>query len=154
MLCAVRVQAQEDTTLLGGIDLENVPLVETDDARSPRRAALLSTAFPGGGQIYNRQYWKLPIVWGGFAGAGYAIFFNTQQYNRYLDAYRLRTDGNPNTIDEFDGTANPDVVRGFTVEQLERIQDVFRRNRDLSIILTTLGYVLQIADAYAIAHLA
>ena len=52
----------------------------------PQKAAMLSAVFPGLGQIYNRKYWKMPIVYAGFVGLGYGVAYNTTNYNAYVKA--------------------------------------------------------------------
>ena len=64
---------------------------------NPTKAVLFSAVFPGLGQVYNRKYWKLPIVYGGFMGCAYAISFNSRYYKDYSNAYLDFTDGDPNT---------------------------------------------------------
>lgn len=113
----------------------------------PRKASMYSAVFPGLGQIYNRKYWKVPIVYAGFAGLGWYINFSNDQFVRYRNALNFRTDGNPDTIDEFadDARYNQDV--------LVRFKDYYRRQRDLTVILTTVFYALNIIDATVDAHL-
>ncbi|MFM7824125.1 MAG: DUF5683 domain-containing protein, partial [Bacteroidota bacterium] len=57
---------------------------------SPHRAAVMSALLPGSGQAYNKKYWKIPVLYGGFVGLGYAIRFNNREYNQYKDAFKLR----------------------------------------------------------------
>ncbi len=110
-----------------------------------KKATTLSTVFPGAGQVYNGNYWKLPIVIGGAGTLIYVINWNNRGYQRYLRAYNLLTDGDDTTIDEFAGAAS--------AERLLNLKNNFRRNRDLCIILTGLFYVIQIIDAHATAHM-
>ncbi len=110
----------------------------------PGRAALWGL-IPGGGQVYNGKFWKLPIVYGGLGAGIYAITFNHDQYRIYLDAFFEQTDTNFVGIPAFTGTYGP--------AQLITLQNEFRKQRDLSIILTALGYGLTILDAYVDAHL-
>ena len=124
---------------------------------NPKRALWLSMV-PGLGQIYNRKYWKLPIVYGGFMGCMYAVTWNNRQYTDYKEAYlQFKTDpDNPNPLwHNFvaPGT-NPETVNLGTVERLLKTnKDNFRRYRDLSIIVTALVYLLSILDAYVDAQL-
>lgn len=112
--------------------------------RNPMRAALYSAILPGAGQIYNKKWWKAPLVWGVLgAGTGFIIHLNNQHKEArgyYLD----KLYGNP--ISE-PGIAN------LSKEQLARIQDDRKRNRDYAIALTALGYILNILDATVDAHL-
>ncbi len=111
---------------------------------SPGKAALYSTIFPGLGQIYNKKYWKLPIVYGALAGGIYAISFNQDQYQIYLNAFKSRLDDDPSN-DQFSSQYNE--------RQLIELQNLYRRWRDLSIILSCVGYGLNVLDAYIDAHL-
>lgn len=110
-----------------------------------KRATTLAMIFPGAGQVYNRSYWKLPIVYGGFATLAYVIDFNNRGYQRYKKAYQDMTDGDPNTIDEFNGKYAP--------ENLRNTRNSFRRYRDLAIIYTAGFYLLTIVDAHVDAYL-
>lgn len=112
---------------------------------SPVKATLLSTALPGAGQFYNKKYWKIPVLYGAFAGLGYLIKFNNDRYQTYKDAYIVRIDGDASTVDEFQNQ--------FSEGDLKTLKDFYRRNRDLSIIFAGLVYVLNIVDASVDAHL-
>lgn len=113
----------------------------------PSRAAMYSAVLPGLGQIYNRKYWKLPIVYGGFAALGYWAVFNHDNYIRYQTAIELRTDGNPHTVDEFADDAR------FTEEVMRDYMNFYRRNRDRTLIWTAGFYALNIIDALVDAYL-
>ena len=112
----------------------------------PGKAALRSAILPGWGQIYNKKYWKLPIIYGAFAGLGYLISFNNKEYHNYNDALVARQDDDPETVDtEFAGK--------YSDENLRSLSDYYHRNRDLSILLTVLVYSLNVMDAHVDAHL-
>jgi hypothetical protein len=106
---------------------------------------LLSTALPGLGQAYNKKYWKIPIVYAGFAGLGYWISRNTKNYRTYREAYSFRMDDDSLTIDPF--------VDRYSSADLKTLKDFYKRNLDLSIILTAVWYALNIVDAAVDAHL-
>jgi len=106
---------------------------------SPQRATLYSAVLPGAGQIYNRKYWKAPIVWGGLGACFYFVQRNGKEYRRYKDAYLALTDGDPSTTDEFDGR--------ISAAQLLDVTDTYRKWRDMSYIATGLVYILNIVDA-------
>lgn len=114
-------------------------------ATNVKKATTLSTICPGAGQVYNKSYWKLPIVVGAFATMGYVIDYNTRGYNRIKLAYTQLTDGDPNTVDEFEGR--------YSESSLRSIKNNYRRNRDLSIIITGGLYILNIIDAHVDAHM-
>jgi len=117
-------------------------------AYDPDRAALLSAVLPGMGQIYNRKYWKLPLVYGG-AAILYATYkFNSDNYNKFQSEYtrilqKSTTTSSSTTI----GTSNPLLQNSL------RLKDAYRRQRDLTIIMGSFFYALVITDAYIDAHL-
>lgn len=112
---------------------------------SPKKATIMSACFPGLGQIYNRKYWKLPIVYGGLGGAAYGFFWNRNMYKTYRDAYIFRTDGDSTTIDEFDGY--------YSESNLLDLSSYYRRNMELSVVIFTFVYIINIIDAAVDAHL-
>lgn len=112
---------------------------------SPAKAALFSAIVPGLGQAYNKKYWKIPIVYAGFAGLGYWLGTNVKNYKTYRNAYTLRLDDDTTTIDQFDGTLGTTDIKTF--------KDFYKRNLDLSIILNVVWYALNIVDATVDAHL-
>lgn len=147
-LLPLGLKGQEDPDTLLITDLSKVPAEElkTDTGRTviPGRAALYSTIFPGLGQIYNRKYWKLPIVYLALGTATYAAVWNHQQSQIYLDAFYEQTD--PNNPD-------PDFADIYTEAQLIELYYQHRRWQDLSIIIGAVLYGLQVLDAYVDAHL-
>ena len=112
----------------------------------PGRATLFSAVLPGLGQAYNQKYWKIPILYGGFAAMGYFIVSNNDRYHVYKDAVQHFID-NPSlksySIDN----------REYTLDNILIIKNGYRRNRDLSVIFTVLIYVMNILDANVDAHL-
>ncbi len=130
-------------------------LVE-DFTPNPTKAVIYSAIFPGLGQIYNKKYWKLPIVYGGFLGVIYAVTWNGNMYADYKKGYYdFSRDPErynqvwPSLIDEKTGLAN----RAQTRDRLKRQRDTFRRNRDLAIIVGVGLYALCMIDAYVDAQL-
>lgn len=110
----------------------------------PTRAAMLSAALPGLGQIYNGRYWKAPIIYLGFGAVVYFVNFNNNEYQTLRSAYMAKVDGNPNTIDEFPGIPPANLERGM---------NYYRRNLELSYIAGAVLYLLNILDASVDAHL-
>ena len=121
-----------------------------------RKATWLALVIPGGGQIYNRKYWKLPIVYGGFVGCAYALRWNSQMYEDYKQAYLDIMDDDPNT-DSFKDFLPPGYDISGNEKQFQdrfkRKKDIFRRQRDLSIFAFMGVYVLSVIDAYVDAEL-
>lgn len=111
---------------------------------SPRKATLLSAVLPGAGQVYNRKYWKVPIVAAGLGVSYWFIQENRSQYNYYRDAYVAIIDGDPATVDPFDGQASAGAVLN--------VAETYRRWRDLSVVAFGLVYVLNVMDAAVDAH--
>jgi hypothetical protein len=121
---------------------------------NPVKATWLAMIFPGGGQIYNRKYWKLPIFYGGLAGCAYALTWNNKMYKDYAQAYRDIMDDNPNTNSYL--TLLP-TASSYSTSQLSSIlkkrKDLYRRYRDMSIFSVIAVYLLSIVDAYVDAEL-
>ncbi len=124
---------------------------------SPKKAVLYSAIFPGLGQVYNRKYWKLPIVYGGFIGFSYAITWNHGYYKLYFDAYRSIIDEDPNTNDWHDAVPygrDPNTIdKTWFTGVLKDRKDYYRYYRDFSIIGAVALYGLAIVDAYVDAQL-
>ncbi len=116
----------------------------TAKVHSPKKATLLSLA-PGAGQIYNKKYWKLPIVYAGFGVTGYFAFWNRDEYIKYNKAYICLDQ-------EGDECTNP-LAEKYDLNDLETLKDYYRRNMELSFILMGAWYVLQMLDATVDAHL-
>lgn len=121
---------------------------------NPTTATWLALVIPGGGQIYNRKYWKLPIFYGGFAGCAYALTWNSKMYKDYSTAYKDAMNGN------MQSSSITDLLPpGYTVsesqlkELLRKRKDTYRRYRDLSIFAFIGVYLLSVIDAYVDAEL-
>lgn len=121
---------------------------------NPTKATWLAIVFPGGGQIYNRKYWKLPIIYGGFAGCAYALAWNSKTYKDYSQAYLDIMDDNPNT-NSFEDLLPPNysISNDQLKELLRKRKDTYRRYRDLSIFAFIGVYLISIIDAYVDAEL-
>ena len=119
---------------------------------SPRQAAIRSLILPGLGQLYNRQYWKLPVVYGSLSVAIVIYTWNQHLYTQYLAGYREAYNSltlNPRY------NAKTAIVDGqeLTVQSLKRTTDHYRRQRDLTVIFTVLGWALNAVEANVAAHL-
>lgn len=123
----------------------------------PKQAMWLAVVFPGGGQIYNRKYWKLPIVYGGFVGCVYAWRWNGQMYSDYRNAYMDISDDDPETKSYENflhlGMQINDSNKDRYKEMFRKRKDTYRRWRDMSIFCTIGVYLLSIVDAYVDASL-
>ena len=114
---------------------------------SPSKAAFYSAVFPGGGQAYNKKYWKVPLAWAAVGIPTYFYLNNNSEYKRYREAYKLRKRGLEDEFTLEDGTEL------ISLTGLERAQKTLRGNRDLSLLVVILGYALQIVEASVNAHL-
>ncbi|MFO7998517.1 MAG: DUF5683 domain-containing protein, partial [Bacteroidales bacterium] len=111
---------------------------------SPARAAMLSATLPGLGQVYNRRYWKVPIIYAGFGTLAYFLNVNNTEYQKWRKAYIARVDGNPNTVDGFPL---------HSTDVMERAMNYYRRNLEVTYLLGAVLYILNILDANVDAHL-
>ena len=141
--------AQKDSVRVKGIKIKGNIEVQNSNIQNPlapSKAAFYSAIFPGMGQIYNKKYWKAPIVWGALAIPTYYYLTNNSDYKRYRNAYKLRKAG---LVDEF----TVDGQELLSLESLENAQEQLRENRDLSLLSGIILYVLQIVEASVNAHL-
>lgn len=116
----------------------------TEPIQSPRKAAILSATLPGLGQVYNKKYWKIPIIYAGLLTSVYYINDNNVEYKRYKDAYLRRLDNNPD---------NDDFVGEYSSGDLLILKDFYRRNREVSILCFIGTYIINVLDASVDAHL-
>lgn len=123
----------------------------------PTKAVWLSALFPGLGQIYNRRYWKLPIIVGGYMGLAYATTWNNRMLSDYTNAYRDIMDTDPTTksyMDFFPPTVKEENLdKTWLTNTLKSRKNYFRQNRDLCIICMVGVYLLAMVDAYVDASL-
>ena len=108
--------------------------------KSPRKAAILSMYVPGAGQVYTKKYWKIPIIYSALIASGYYINENNSEYKKYRDTYLNRMNGQSDDLD-------------YTDSELITLKDYYKRNREISIMLFSLTYILNIIDASVNAHL-
>jgi len=134
-----------------GVTFEEVSKKKEINPLAPSKAAFYSAILPGLGQIYNKRYWKAPIVWGAIGTGIYVYSYNNTEYRRARNAYKRRLAGFVD--DEFydlngDGSG-PDV----SSEALQEAQENTQRDRDLSLVITIALYALNIIDANVDSHL-
>lgn len=124
----------------------------------PSRAVWFSALLPGLGQVYNRRYWKLPIIVGAYMGLGYATAWNNNQLNDYNQAYRDLLDADPSTNSYMNffppTTLEDDLDPAWLQSVLRSRRNYYRRNRDLCIISMVGVYLLCMIDAYVDATMA
>lgn len=123
---------------------------------NPTKATWMALIIPGGGQIYNKKYWKLPIFYGGFAGCAYALTWNGKMYKDYSNAYKDAVN------ERWESTSITDLLppgyidrvsKSQLTEVLRKRKDTYRRYRDLSIFAFIGVYLLSVVDAYIDAEL-
>lgn len=118
--------------------------------QSPTRATIFSTVLPGLGQAYNRNYWKIPVIYAGFGGIGYGLYFYQNYYTEYRDIYNKYRD------DYTLADRLPETIRGrddYTLNDVREERNFARRWRDICIIGGSAWYLLNILDAYVYANL-
>ena len=128
----------QDTTYLSPVEF---------DMLSPAKAAFYSAILPGLGQAYNKKYWKIPLVWGALGSGIYLYDLNSTNYNRARTAFKLQLDGKPHEFDGVDGHIS------LSKDALIRAQKSYKKDRDLSLLVTVALYVLQVLEASTNAHL-
>lgn len=164
-----RIEVAADSTvrsvMLAADSLPKPAQIKMEFKPDPKKAVLMALV-PGLGQIYNRKFWKLPIVYGGLMGCMYAVTWNNRNYQDYSTAYKdiMRDAEEPNRpVEEFHTSWQDFLGVGYDPKewvtntnfqtQLKNRKDYYRRYRDLSIIITVGVYALSIIDAYVDAQL-
>lgn len=153
-----------DTRMAIGGELPAEALVDTPAKRdwatwrpNPKRALWLALVIPGGGQIYNRKYWKLPIIYGGFMGCLYAMNWNNMMYKDYSQAYLDIMDSDPTTQSYNQFLHLGQHIDSSNEERYKQIfknrKDKYRRWRDMSFFCMLGVYALSVIDAYVDAEL-
>lgn len=166
---SLRIEAAADSTvrsvMLAADSLPKPAQIKMEFKPDPKKAVLMALV-PGLGQIYNRKFWKLPIVYGGLMGCMYAVTWNNRNYQDYSTAYKdiMMDAEEPNRpVEEFHTSWQDFLGVGYDPKewvtntnfqtQLKNRKDYYRRYRDLSIIITVGVYALSIIDAYVDAQL-
>lgn len=111
--------------------------------RRARTASVMSAILPGAGQVYNKKYWKVPIIYAGLGGFGYLFYVNQEKFSFYSKNLKAEYDNDANTINE----------SGYSGTQLQTLKADYRKTRDLGIIGCAVFYALNILDANVDAHL-
>lgn len=122
----------------------------------PKKSAIYSLILPSAGQIYNRDYWKLPFVYAGFGGAGYMIYWNTLRYNDFLKPYLASVDANgkPLNKETYEVYIRTDKeYRSLSLDQIKRGKTFYRRYREYGFVILAVVYALTAVEANVAAHL-
>jgi len=150
LLFVFTLTAQEDSLRIENPEVIDTISEEKDykpyNALAPAKAAFYSAILPGLGQAYNGKYWKIPLVYAGIGTGVYFYIDNDKKWNRYRDAYKDRLAGRK---DEFIVDGEERISDGGLI----RAQELFRRNKEISILVIAGFYVLNIIDANVNAHL-
>lgn len=136
-----RVKAEIEDSLR----VDTLPQARKNRRHSPTKAALFSAALPGLGQGYNKKYWKIPIVYAGLGGLGYAVYYTASKFTQFRAAYRLQVDEDPNTYGSYGDIDDAPTLKAY--------RDYYKRYLDIAAICTGIWYVLNIVDAAVDAHL-
>ncbi len=152
-------EPQEIDSLQSDLRKEGIIIVDTLKKKkllinplAPSKAAFYSAVFPGLGQIYNRRYWKTPIVWGVLGAAIYGYVYNDDLYKKYRTAFKRRQAGFIDDFfyDPFDGRG---PIPNQDLGDLQGAQENYQRDRDLWLVGAIAVYILNIVDANVDAHL-
>lgn len=159
ILSLQQIRAQElildDSTVVKIADLDSAGILEEEidsvyveglEENRPMKATFYAAILPGLGQIYNKKYWKLPVLYGAFGTIGYYLWYNNRKYQQYRSAL-LEKRSYPESLWESVHAIN------ISEDNLQRGADYYRRNRDLLMIIMAGVYFLQIVDAHVDAHL-
>jgi hypothetical protein len=143
------VRKQQDTTFRStstesDSSIPVTPLKKGPFQPNPKKAGLYSSILPGSGQLYNRQYWKVPLIYVAIGVTGYVFINNYDNYQSYRKAYIGRIN-NPYPTDQY--------VNVYTTDQLNQLQNDYSRYVDLTILVGVLEYTVQVVDAITSAHL-
>lgn len=171
----VLAEAPDSVAVVMGSTLEAAPVLPADSVPGkyddyevweprdvvfnpdPNRAVWMSALFPGLGQVYNRRYWKLPIIVGAYMGLGYATSWNNGMLTDYTRAYRDLMDNDPDTKSYMNffppTTQEGDIDKTWLTNVMQSRKNFYRRNRDLCIIAMVGVYLVAMVDAYVDASL-
>src|ERR1041385_4250731 len=136
------LKPQKDSASVALAKKDSVSKVQHDPRKATRRSAII----PGWGQAYNRQYWKIPIVYGALAVPASLFIYNNTWYQRTKDAYDILINGG-------DTSQIHDQLKGLSAESMQYYRNTFRKNRDYSALFFLLVWGLNVADATVYAHL-
>lgn len=143
LLMALLCNGQADTSRQVADSAQRAEAVRKQIYSAPRRSSILSAVIPGAGQVYNRSYWKVPILYAGLGGLGYIFYVNHDHYNFYRNELKALydEDNDTNPLTPYDATALIELKRDY------------QRNRDLAGLGFILLYLINIVDANVDAHL-
>lgn len=129
------------------------PDTTTKKVYSPKVAATRSAIIPGWGQVYNKKYWKVPIIYAGLGVTGYIFFDNIKTYKEYKFAYTARIEAQPPTLDSTNYNQLDEIYKTLSPNTIRAARDEFRRYVDYSALIFILLWGLNVVDAAVDAHL-
>ena len=161
---ALHTTAQEEEVLRSADSLKTVTVdidssapegkkVKKVNVYDPRKAAIRSAILPGWGQVYNRKYWKVPIVYGALGTSAYVFFFNLNTYKDTRFAYRVKYNMRVHGTDSTNYDRIPDYLKPISEGSLRSYRDSYRRDIDYSVIFFILLWGLNVVDAAVDSHL-
>ena len=161
MLCFLQSVLSQDKKTLKKTDSisilkDSIKAVKTNiyNPLAPSKAAFYSAVLPGLGQAYNKKYWKIPIIYAALGTGVYFYINNNDKYHRYRDAYKRRLAGyNDDEFYGVDANGNALSSPNITLDGLQEAQKFYKRNKELSILITVGLYALNIIEANVNAHL-
>lgn len=145
LLSGIDIYAQKNAGSKDSLATLSPAKKDTGKYKDPRpsRAAIMSACLPGLGQVYNKKYWKAPVIYAGFAGLGYVIVTENKIFQTYRTAYRS----------QLDTTIGNELLTQYSSTQLNILKEDARKWRDLSIIIASVWYAANIVDAMVDGHL-
>jgi hypothetical protein len=136
-----------------GVSLDSIPSKKIIDSlivkpHSPRKAAILSALLPGAGQVYNKKYWKVPLVYAALGACVGFIIYNNDEYNDARYAYQNKLDNDPTNDDQM-----PEKYRPVDPEAIRTYRNGVRQDLDYSVLAFILCWGLNVVDAAVDGHL-
>mgnify|MGYP003574988716 CR=1 FL=1 len=154
LLIVQKVQAQTDSSVVIRDTVEGKVAVDSAlRVHSPRTAAIRSAILPGWGQVYNKKYWKLPLVYGALGTTAGVFVYNVNWYNRFRYAYRVMYNRDTANFVNIHPQLKAAYVDFNNLNGLRTARDEFRRNIDLTVLVFILFWGLNVVDASVDAHL-
>jgi hypothetical protein len=148
-----KAQSPTSNTETPIIAADSIAQKEAYDPLRPARAAFYAAALPGLGQVYNKDYWKLPLVYGALGTGVFVAVDSDREFQRFRTAFKDRLAGRRDEFTQEDPNNPGEFIEVFSDDALIRGQDLFRRRKELAILVTAGMYVLQIIEANVDAHL-
>ena len=141
IVCCNTIFAQ-DTAFIS--TQQNNPVKNVSEGHNPKKSLILSAVLPGAGQVYNRQAWKVPIIYAGIGGMAYVCYQNYQQMKTFKDEYLYRVQN---------GTTNLEEYASYPDQNIYNMYESYNKNFQLFVIISVGLYAVNLLDAYVFGHL-